>query len=66
MTGRRILANYRLVSPTELTEWLFENGYKHAFVPYDTDPDRIGTMLYYIEVYCEEAETAVRLKWDVE
>ena len=69
--ARRVIINYRKVDPNALGDWLAENNYKHAFIPYpeatsDYLDGTIGTLLVYVEVYSEEAEIALRLKWECE
>ena len=65
-SARRVIINYLKVNVGEMADWLEANNYKYAFVPYDDDPKSIGTLLMYVEVYSEEAETALRLKWECE
>ena len=65
-TARRIKLNYRKVNINDLADWLEVNNYEYALVPYYGYPTIIGSRTMWVEVYTNEAETAIRLKWNTE
>ena len=73
MNPRRVKINMRKLNIGALLEWLDDNDYKYAMVPSSQlgqtlDPSEtvVGDLTLFIELYTGEAETALRLAWDVE
>jgi len=63
--------NYEKTDIDEVADWLDNNKIKYALIPYfekDADPNERITLTtdYWLEVYEAKAETAIRLKWNVE
>jgi len=66
-TRRKIKINHLKVDIDNLCKWLEDNEYKYALIPYEHRPrDIVASVLMFVEVYTEEAETAVRLTWNCE
>ncbi len=69
---KRILkVNYRKVNVRDLTVWLNANDYRYELVHgdnhcQDIGKKVIGTLTLALELFTDEAETATRLKWNIE
>ena len=66
MNGRRIKLKYSKVDIDKLSDWLDSNKYIHSYIPDTSQYGTIEDLSLFLEVYTEEAETAVRLKWETE
>ena len=67
---RIITLDYHKVNTADLGTWLKKNGYRFDLIHandrcYEDGTNTVGTTMIDLVLYSEEAETAVRLKWNL-